>query len=339
MVLLAIPHPYIITLIFAFVATLVLVPFLIRKLGFAGFVGVDLNKVGRRFSKAEYEKLKRTGFRGMPTVPRSGGIAMVFGCCAAILLSLWLVPIQGIPLLLAGLLTVCLISMIGIIEDFLPVSQLWRMLLPAFAALPLIFIGAGNPVLNFPFIGSVDFNGVYFLFLIPIGVMAASNLVNLLAGFNGLEAGVGAIVSASLLLIAYMNSRPEAAFLAAALFGVCAAFLIFNWYPAKIFPGNSATYLIGGAVAAIVIIGNMERAGVIALMPQIVEFFLKARGRFKVETFGILQKDGTLKHEGPIRSLTHAAMRLHLTEPKITLLLLGVQAVFAVLAVLSVSIS
>lgn len=331
----AIPHPYIVTLIVAFAATFVLVPFLIRKMGFAGFVGVDLNKVARRFSKAEFEKLKRTGFRGLPTIPRSGGIAMVFGYCAAILLSLWLMPLQGIPLLLAGLLTVCLVSMIGIIEDFLPVSQLWRMLLPAFAALPLIFIGAGNPVLTFPFIGTVDFNGAYFLLLIPIGVIAASNLVNLLAGFNGLEAGTGAVVSAALLLIAYMNSRPEAAFLSAALFGVCAAFLVFNWYPAKIFPGNSATYLIGGAIAAIVIIGNMERAGVIALVPQIVEFFLKARGRFKAETFGVLQKDGTLKHDGPIQSLTHAAMRLNLTEKQIVALLLAVQIVFGGLAILS----
>ncbi len=330
-----IPHPFLTTMAVAFAATFLLIPFLIRKLGFAGFVGVDLNKVAKRFSKTELEKLKRTGFRGLPVVPRAGGIAMVFGYCTAILLSLWLLPVQQLPFLLAGLLAVCLVSMIGIIEDFLPVRQLWRMFLPVFAALPLIFIGAGNPVMTLPFFGEVNFGLFYFIILVPVGVIAASNLVNLLAGFNGIEAGTGAVIAAALFSIAYMRGEQEAAFLAAALLGVCLAFLFFNWFPARIFPGNSGTYLVGGAVAATVIIGNMEKAGVIVLAPQIIEFFFKATNWFRAENFGVLQRDGTLKHEGPTGSLTHLAMRLRLTEPQITVLFVGVQVVFGVLAVFS----
>ena len=331
----ALAAPFIVPFFVAFLSTLVITFFLIRKLEFAGFVGVDLNKVSKRFSKAELEKLKRSGFKGFTVVPRSGGIAMVFGYCAAILLSLWFAPTASIPLLLAGLLVVCLISMIGIIEDFLPMRQVWRVLLPAFAALPLIFIGAGNPEMTLPLVGAVNFGWAYFLVLIPLGVIAASNLVNLLAGFNGIEAGTGAVVAASLLSIALMRGEAEAAFLSAALLGACLGFLLFNWFPAKIFPGNSGTYLVGGAVAAIVIIGNMEKAGVIVLMPQIIEFFFKATNRFKAENFGVLQKDGTLRHEGPVGSLTHLAMRLHLTEPQLTALFIGIQAVFGALAVWS----
>jgi UDP-N-acetylglucosamine--dolichyl-phosphate N-acetylglucosaminephosphotransferase len=199
-------------------------------------------------------------------------------------------------------------------------------------------VTAGHTEMALPFLGSVEFGIVYTLVLIPIGVMAASNLVNLLAGFNGLEAGTGAVAGAALFWVAYTTGASEAAFISVALVAACAAFLVFNFYPARIFPGNAATYMIGALIAAIAIIGNMERVAVIALAPQIVEFFLKAKGWFKAENFGRLGRDGRLSYEGQTQSLSHLLMKtFRPTEKQLVLMLLAIQAVFAAIAIISTS--
>jgi UDP-N-acetylglucosamine--dolichyl-phosphate N-acetylglucosaminephosphotransferase len=191
-------------------------------------------------------------------------------------------------------------------------------------------------------LGPVNFN-LYSLILIPIGVIACSNLVNLLAGFNGLEAGAGAIISfsiftASIILGNMGMHTTEASFLMIALFGACLAFLFFNWYPARIFPGNIATYMIGAAIVAAVVTGNMERIGVICLAPQIIEFLLKARSpHFSAENFGRVGKRGRMYYNGKIYSLTHLLMRtIHPTEKQLVVILLAFQALCGAAAVWSI---
>jgi UDP-N-acetylglucosamine--dolichyl-phosphate N-acetylglucosaminephosphotransferase len=179
--------------------------------------------------------------------------------------------------------------------------------------------------------------------LIPVGVIACSNLVNLLAGFNGLEAGAGAVISFAIflasVLLGYMGLHTaETSFLMIALFGACLAFLFFNWYPARVFPGNIATYMIGAAIVAAVVTGNMERIGVICLTPQIIEFLLKARSSsFSAENFGRVGKGGRLHYSGNIYSLTHLLMKtIHPTEKQLVMILLAFQVVCGALAVWSI---
>ncbi len=336
MVLFELSHPFLLTAAASLAATLLVTWLLIPRMTRFGFTGVDLNKVPAGLSMAKIKELKEKGSAKLPTVPRGGGIAIIFGIEFGMLLSLAVFPYKEISLILAAMLSITIIGTIGIIEDFLHIRQFYRVLLPAVAALPLMAVSAGNTQMALPFVGAIDFGIFYPLVLIPIGVMAASNLVNLLAGFNGLEAGTGAIVGSALFAVAYLSGNSEAALISIALVASCLAFLVFNWFPAKIFPGNSATYVIGAAIAATVIIGNMERIGAIALAPQIIEFFLKAKSKFKAENFGRVDKEGRLHYDCPIHSLSHVAMKLFKpTEQQLVLILLAVQAVFAAIAVAS----
>ena len=338
MAIIAFQHPFILTAVVTFFTTLVATWLLIPRLARAGLVGVDLNKVPASFDRSRIKQLKDKGYPGLPVVPRSGGIAMIIGFSTGMLVSLIVYPYPDIASILSALLTATLISMIGIVEDFMPIRQIYRTLLPAIAALPLMAVTAGHTAMSLPFLGTVDFGIAYTLVLIPIGVMAASNLVNLLAGFNGLEAGVGAIVGAVLFIVAYSTGNTVAAFISMALAASCMAFLAFNHYPARIFPGNSATYMIGAVIAAIAIIGNMERVAVIALIPQIAEFFLKARGWFKAENFGKLGPGNRLSYDGQTQSLTHLLMKaFRPTEKQLVGTLLAIQVVFGAIAILSVS--
>ncbi len=69
----------------------------------------------------------------------------------------------------------------------------------------------------------------------------------------------------SLLLLAAQANRLDAAALAAAVIGVCAAFLRYNFHPASIFMGDSGALFLGFTLAAISLMGVMKSTATIAL--------------------------------------------------------------------------
>ena len=163
--------------------------------------------------------------------------------------------------------------------------------------------------------------------------MGASNVVNLLGGFNGLEAGMGAVYTLSLGIYALMHGNISAIIFLVS-FASLVAFLKYNWYPAKILSGDSIQYVMGAAFASGVIIGNMEKAGVFMMIPFIIEFFLKARSRFKASCLGNLRPDGKLDppYGKKIYSWTHIIMNIKpLTEKQVTISLMLMQVVLACL--------
>jgi UDP-N-acetylglucosamine--dolichyl-phosphate N-acetylglucosaminephosphotransferase len=321
----------------SFLVVYIITPKAARKMKEQGITARDVNKTER------------------PLIPKIGGVVMLFGFALSILLSLQLYS-AGVNTvyMLAAVCSIVLIAVMGLLDDILEIPDKYRVVLPLVAAIPLMVTKAGTTTMNLifltvnfnlgvytlPLIGAIDVN-LYSLLLVPIGVVACSNLVNLLAGFNGLEVGAGAVISffifiASVLLRFMGLHTTETSFLMIAMFGACLAFLFFNWYPARVLPGNIATYMIGASIVAAVVIGNIERAGVIALIPQIIEFLLKARSSFAAENFGRLGKGGRLYYNGGIYSLTHLLMKtIHPTEKQLVIILLAFQAIFGILAVLS----
>lgn len=164
-------------------------------------------------------------------------------------------------------------------------------------------------------------------------------MVNMLGGFNGLETGMGVVYTLSLGIYAWTYGRNQASLLLLTACVALLAFLRYNWHPAKILPGDSLTYLLGSLVATGVIIGNMERAGVIVMVPFIIEFFLKARSRFKASCLGKLGADGKLAppNGNTIYSWTHIMMNLsRLRERDVTIALTLVQVFFAILPLLGI---
>ena len=216
------------------------------------------------------------------------------------------------------------------------------MILPGIAALPLIAVDTGIPKIHF-LNYEIQLGNLYPYILIPLGVIACANFINILAGFNGLEAGSGAIACATIFSASVILMKLEPGkysvttpIIALAMLGACLAFLVFNWYPAKIFPGNVGTYVIGAAIASAVIIGDMEKIGIIALTPQIIEFFLKTRGNFRTGNFGSLV-NGSLIYKDKVNSLAHLIMKYtKVDEKRLVLYLLGIQVIFGSLALWSI---
>jgi UDP-N-acetylglucosamine--dolichyl-phosphate N-acetylglucosaminephosphotransferase len=332
----------IVSVLASFVITFLVTPYFIRFLQAVGIVGLDLQK------------------RDKPQLATSGGICVAFGVLTGLLTYIglqtfifgahaWLIP------LLAVTSSVLIVMFVGLLDDLnvklkrvktkeghnirVGFPQWIKPLLTLPAAIPLMAISAGVSSMAIPFVGPVHFGILYPLLLIPLGIVGASNMVNLLAGFNGLETGMGLVYFLGLGISALQNDRISGAVTFLVTFGALIGFLRYNWYPAKILPGDSLTYLLGSIVASGVVVGNMERNGIIVMLPFIIEFFLKLRVRFNASCLGKLREDGKLDppYGRKIYSLTHAVMNLRpLTEKQVTLMLILVQALFVVLVFLPI---
>jgi len=264
-----------------------------------------------------------------------GGLVLVAGYLAGILWFLVAFP-DLFRELTAILSTILMISMVGMIDDILQLRHSIKVMLPLVASLPLMLIVSEDRVMMLPFIGLVKIGLFYPLLLVPIGIVAAANLTNLLAGFNGLETGMGLVAIVSLFISCFLLGNLNGIVILAPMIGPLLAFLVFNWYPAKIFPGNSGTYVIGAVIAAGVIIGDMEIIGIICLLPFIMEFFIKLRSLFRGQCFGLVNGDGTLSApRSPTESLTHIIMRLgRLTELRLVTTFIIIEAIFGGIAIL-----
>ena len=240
--------------------------------------------------------------------------------------------------------TMAIIALIGIFDDLFDMRKDVKTVLPMVAALPLLALAAaGSTTISLPFIGSFDFGIFYIVVLIPLGVTVAANLTNMLAGFNGMESGMGAVIFAAVLVLAAANGSTEMGLIAAAMLGALLAFLRFNWYPARIFIGDIGTLLIGGALASCVIIGNLESAGAILVIPYIFDFAIKAKNHFpSTGWWGEMrgkrpQAGGKLYPLGnKVRGLCQLVMKLSggISEQQLSLFFIATEGLFALLAIL-----
>jgi len=285
---------YLYLLVFSFVITYILTYFLIPRLKKAGIVGKDVNKPDK------------------PEVAEMGGIGIVAGFTAGVLLAVLLQPTFGFDLIivLGALITIHSIAFIGIVDDLLNIPQWVKAVLPLFAAAPLVALsGAGSTALTIPFIGAIDFGLIYIFVLIPIGIAVASNLTNMLAGFNGLEAGNGIVIFTTMAILAFNHGSMEMLVIFLPLLGGLLAFFIFNKFPAKVFPGDVGNLTIGAALAAGVIIGNFETAGAILLVPYVIDFFIKLSKRFPSSEWWGEWKDGKLYPVGKVKGFAQLVMK------------------------------
>lgn len=211
-------------------------------------------------------------------------------------------------------------------------GQVFKMFFVLPAALPLIAVGAGSWTMNFPFIGIIEWGLLYPLVLLPVGLLFVSNVVNMLAGTNGLATGMSLVASFALGVFAYLNNYLEAAVIAFSLAACLAAFFKFNAYPSSFLPGDSLTYLAGGAMFSAIVLGNMEKFAVFIFTPWIIEFLLKMRSGFQAHSWGIVQEDGSLKPQhSKIYSLTHLLMNKGLNERQITFTLILIEIVICLI--------
>ena len=215
--------------------------------------------------------------------PTMGGLCFILGILATlgivwVMYSPKLPEVLGMPQLQAGMLVLFLAfgsGLIGFLDDFIKVirhrnlglTEAQKMILQIALTFGFMFglhsLGLLTTQVQFPIFGLVDMGLLYY----PIaffGIIFLVNAVNLTDGLDGLCTGVTFVSMLGYLLAASMLSFYHVAVLAAATAAAAAGFLVWNFYPAKVFMGDTGSMFLGGMVTALAFI--MGR-------PELVFFF------------------------------------------------------------------
>jgi UDP-N-acetylglucosamine--dolichyl-phosphate N-acetylglucosaminephosphotransferase len=181
--------------------------------------------------------------------------------------------------------------------------------------------------------------GILYLITIPIALSIGSNLTNMLAGLNGIESGLGIISMASLTIACIILGKYDVTIISMSMLGALIAFLYYNRYPAKIFPGDTGTLIIGAAIVSIAFIGRVKLIAFIVLMPNIIDAALK------FYSAGVMnrsqQKPTQLNDEGKLvrpdvgfKSLIRLVLRKPIAEKDAVKIIWAIGIVFGVIGIL-----
>ncbi|WP_152656819.1 glycosyltransferase family 4 protein [Oceanobacillus sp. CFH 90083] len=181
--------------------------------------------------------------------PRLGGLAIFAG---ALLGMLYLQPRHiFIDEILIGSL---IILITGALDDKYTIRPLIKLSGQIVAASLLIYAGLVIERITIPLLGVVElgFLGPILTFFWIIGI---TNAINLIDGLDGLATGVTTIAMISIFAMAIVDTQVLVAYLCITFIGANIGFLYHNFYPAKIYMGDTGSNLLGYIIAIISILG------------------------------------------------------------------------------------
>ncbi len=278
-------------------ATLGLIPsfatFLIRK----GLTGKDLCKKGLPGSDRPIPE-------GVGIIP-----ATLFLVCVTIL-QCW-ISVDELIRYQSALLSICFMVFLGFADDALDLPWRYKFLLPTIATLPLLCAYDGSTSIVIPpplssrlpewFLSErfvmgkngfllIDLGVIYFLYMGLLAVFC-TNAINIYAGINGLEAGQTVVIALALLYLSIRGILVDGIGTSNYLFsasillpfiGTTLGLLYKNWYPARVFVGDTFCYFAGMTFAVVGIHGHLSKTLLLMFLPQVVNFILSVPQLFKL---------------------------------------------------------
>ena len=202
---------------------------------------------------------------------------------------------------LCALLAICCMCFLGFADNVLDLRWRDRLWLPLAASLPLLMVyavdGGGTlivvPKLLAPLLGaSLQLGLLYYLFMACLAIFC-TNAINILAGVNGLESGQAVVIAATILLnnLIQIYRWPEgplhdnnlfSLYLVLPFLGVSLALTRLNWYPSRIFVGDTFCYFAGMTFAVAAILGHNSKTLLLFFIPQVVNFLYSCPQLFRL---------------------------------------------------------
>jgi UDP-GlcNAc:undecaprenyl-phosphate GlcNAc-1-phosphate transferase len=207
-------------------------------------------------------------------IARGGGLAIYFSFLVVCLALLNNLPKEFVGLLVAG----TMVLVIGLIDDIRRLNP-WAKLIVQILAATIAAVGFGvtistitnpfgnvivltDPNVSLSILGySLSFNWIA-AGLAIFWLVGMTNTINFLDGIDGLSGGVSAISAFIIFLLAISQrvNQPETALVSIILVGGCIGFLLYNFYPAKIFNGDSGAYFLGMTLGMLAIFSGAKLA-------------------------------------------------------------------------------
>ena len=181
----------------------------------------------------------------------------------------------------------------------------------------------------------VDLGGFYYLYMAAVSIFCP-NCINILAGINGIEVGQSLVIAFLLVLNDMLYLSPKlhqphpaaeshlfSVYLLLPFIGVSMALLKHNWFPAKVFVGDTYCYFAGMVFAVVGILGHFSKTLLLLFIPQIFNFCYSAPQLFKIvpcprhrlprfnARTGLLEPSvATFAEEKPLRPVVGEALKV-----------------------------
>jgi len=198
------------------------------------------------------------GERTVHTVPTPniGGLAMLCGLAVALLVARQMDRFDrlftGNSELVGVFIAALIIALVGLRDDVREVSAPGRVAATIVSGLVLVWFGVTMFYFRLPFLGVFQISGDWVPIVTVLWLLVMTQAINLIDGLDGLAAGIVAIGSGAFFIYSWhlsdngLLSEPNIGPLIAVITcGVCIGFLPFNFNPARIFMGDSGSYLLG----------------------------------------------------------------------------------------------
>jgi UDP-GlcNAc:undecaprenyl-phosphate/decaprenyl-phosphate GlcNAc-1-phosphate transferase len=267
-------------------------------------------------------------------IPRVGGVALAVSYLVAIVVlglgwwkGMFTTQDPSIRLIIKLLPAIVTIFITGLVDDLKGLSP-WHKLVGQCAAAALAVIAGVH-------LATPDGYSVPTLLLDMVSIfwlVLCANAFNLIDGLDGLATGVGLTASISLLMAALIHHNPGLALIITPLIGALLGFLYYNFNPASIFLGDCGSLLVGFLLGCYGLMWNQhattslgKAAPLVALAFPVFEVTLSVLRRF-LRNRPVFGSDRNHIH--------HRILSLGLSHRDAALVLCGVSAIVAVLAVL-----
>ncbi|KAF2999879.1 tunicamycin resistance protein [Curvularia kusanoi] len=195
------------------------------------------------------------------------------------------------------------IVLLGIGDDLFDIRWRHKVLIPAVASIPMLIVyfvdfGVTQMVVPLPlrpYLGELfDLGWLYYIYMALLSIFS-SNSINILAGINGIEVAQSIVIAVliagnDMLYLSPFTTYPHPAtdshlfslYFLLPFIGVSLALLKHNWFPAKVFVGDTYCYFAGMVFAVVAILGHFSKTLILLLLPQAFNFAYSAPQLFHI---------------------------------------------------------
>ncbi|KAI6713405.1 UDP-N-acetylglucosamine-1-P transferase [Diplocarpon mali] len=207
---------------------------------------------------------------------------------------------------LSAILSLQSVILLGVGDDLFDIRWRHKFFIPGIASIPLLivyFVDFGVthiviPIPLRPYLGGLfDLGPLYYVYMFAIAIFCP-NSINILAGINGIEVSQSLVIASLLMLndLSYLLSPPSTSvalhpatdshlfslFFLLPFIGVSLALLCHNWYPSRVFVGDTYCYFAGMVFAVVGILGHFSKTLLLLFIPQIFNFVYSAPQLFRL---------------------------------------------------------
>lgn len=259
------------------------------------------------------------------SMPRLGGVAIYISFIVGIYL---LRPENALlyPILLGSLI----IMVTGILDDIVELSAKIKLIGQLVAALLVVLSGLQIEFINLPLGYQLEF-GFFGIPLTIIWIVGITNSINLIDGLDGLAAGVSTIALITISIMAIKMGNQFVSSIGIILIGATLGFLIHNFYPAKIFMGDTGALFLGYMISVLSLLGFKNVTAISYIIPVII-LGVPISDTF----FAIIRR---LVNKQPLSApdkqhLHHCLLRYGFSHKQSVLIIYGMSGIFGISAVI-----